>query len=72
MTQKGLFNKDIMNMLLDSGCNLNDDSEDSEEDYIPLDDDGEIGILLSDKSSSDEENNRNKNMFELAPSPPCY
>ena len=57
-----------MNILLYSGGNQRDDLTYSEEDYIPLDDDGEIDNLLSDNRTSDEDDNRDKNMFELDPS----
>ena len=65
MTHKGLSNEDIMNMVLDSDGTQSDDLKDSEEDYIPSDDDGEIDNLLSYNRTSDEDGNRNINMFEL-------
>ena len=57
-----------MNMVYDIGGNESDDLDDSEEDYIPSDDDGEIDSLLSDNITSDEDGHRDENMFELDPS----
>ena len=65
MARKGLFNEDIMNMLLNSGGYHSDDLKDSEEVYIPSAEMVKLTILLSDNRTNNEDDNTNENMFEL-------
>ena len=68
MACKGLYNEDIINMMLDTCDDQSDDLEDIEEDHILSDDDGDINNLLSDNRTSDENDKRDENMLELDPS----
>ena len=66
MACEGLSTKYIMNLLFGSGGHQGDDLEDSEEDIIHQMMMGKYN-LLSDNRGSNEDDNRDENMFEPNP-----